>query len=70
MTPEALEEVCVRTWCSWAARTWSGRPCWLRGGHLWEMRWTENRLWMQCLQCPRETPGWVLTSIATPREIA
>lgn len=33
--------------------------CWCHG-HTMELRWAPDRLWLRCVECGRETPGWAL----------
>ena len=32
--------------------------CWLSGGHQWILRLSARAIFLECLRCGRETPGW------------
>jgi len=55
----------IRTWCSWAARTWSSTVCGF-GGHDPLLQVDGGRMFLRCSTCGHETPGWT-TSARRPR---
>lgn len=45
----------------WLSGLVSVLRCRLRGGHVFELQSEPSQVFLQCVQCPRRTPGWPLT---------
>ena len=46
----------------WIKRVWCGIV-----GHEYQLHAAPGRIYLQCAACDRQTPGWVIGVLATPR---
>ena len=51
----------IRTWWSWASRSWSVTVCGL-GGHDPLLQVDGGRMFLRCSTCGHETPGWTMSA--------
>ena len=51
----------IRTWWSWASRSWSVTVCGL-GGHDPLLQVNDGRMFLRCSTCGHETPGWTMSA--------